>query len=506
MLSILKDMNLLYSQSEEIFNDWSNSEMVKTVVPFYKEYGERILADVKPHVHDMIAYSYKGCIDRIAREVYQVTINKNKYDVFFVFDRRDENKVQLHIEIGSIDIKTQDYEEKYDKDLETLKLALKDRLIKDWENCTCLIDEQSELLCADLYHRIFKIENQFRAFANKVLIQHMGCKWLELPGLEKYRESVSNLEITFKKIVKEFANIDSTLISMTLETLSEIILKASIFNEDENTVLTFSDVVKLYQHLNGYKNDAAKQLIQSKQRIKLKIWDDIFKQYFAESEQFQVQLTQFIKCRNHVAHNKLLTIAVFNQMHNELDAFETTVLKATDLFESKNASDELLETMRYEDEKSANWDDHIRYLMVSATGVKIRSASEIYEMFCETVMKLYEDLTDRYHYDPCFDVSDVEHLAENGSSVLCTITCNASGDILEIFVSTSIDEDMNSTSFLKIKAEHKGKTVTEVECTYQNGEVHEDDIGVFCRIATPNMTILGCPIFLRTWSIISMMV
>lgn len=80
-----------------------------------------------------------------------------------------------------------------------MKLALKERLKKDWKVCTWLMDDQSEMLCANLYHKIFRIENQLRTFANKVLIQHLGLNWLELPGLEKYKESVSNIEKPLKK-------------------------------------------------------------------------------------------------------------------------------------------------------------------------------------------------------------------------------------------------------------------------------------------------------------------
>lgn len=264
---------------------------------------------------------------------------------------------------------------------------------------------------------------------------------------------------------------------MTLETLADIILDAAIYNE--NIVLTLADVSKLYQHLKNQNNDAAKDLLQKKREVKIDIWDKIFKQYFIEPESFQQQLTQFIKCRNHIAHNKLLTLTVFNQMLDELNTFESTVLKATDLFESANASVELLDTMACEDEHEAYWDEHMRDIIISETGVKIRSADEIYELFCETVMELYEDLADRYHYDPCFEVSNAEQPIWNGYSSVCTVICNASGDELEIITSMSLDGEMNSTSCLNIEAKHNNKTVTEVECTYYNGEAHEDDSGVF---------------------------
>ncbi len=51
-------------------------------------------------------------------------------------------------------------------------------------------------------------------------------------------------------------------------------------------------------------------------------------------------------------------------------------------------------------------------------------------------MELCEELTDRYHYDPYFEVTDVEQLEENEISIVCKIKSNASGDILKIIAST----------------------------------------------------------------------
>lgn len=95
MLNSPKDMKLLYSQSEEICDVLGEPKTITIETFYYKEYSEKILTDVKLCVLDLTEYSYKGSIERIAHEVYQVTINKNEYKVAFVFDTR--NEVQLHI-------------------------------------------------------------------------------------------------------------------------------------------------------------------------------------------------------------------------------------------------------------------------------------------------------------------------------------------------------------------------------------------------------------------------
>ncbi len=61
---------------------------------------------------------------------------------------------------------------------------LKELLLKDWEVCTWIMDEQSEYLGMQLYPLIFKAENKMRAFINKVMTHNFGIKWMELRGLE----------------------------------------------------------------------------------------------------------------------------------------------------------------------------------------------------------------------------------------------------------------------------------------------------------------------------------
>ena len=92
-------------------------------------------------------------------------------------------------------------------------------------------------------------------------------------------------------------------------------------------------------------------------------------------------------------------------MHDELSDFELTLSKALEQFEQKNASEELLDTWQYEQEESDEqyWRDRI----FGETGVEIRDEDEIYELFCQTVTELYDTLSYRYHYVPCFYVSDM---------------------------------------------------------------------------------------------------
>ena len=477
MFNSPNDASLLYVCTEETGESpFGGEDAVQVEIRRSKEYSESILDDVKACVSGFSEYKYLGCRERIAREAYQLTISGITYEVFFVFDKREENNIQQHIEIESPTIESPDFETRYNKTLELLKLALKDRVSKDWQGCTWLIDDQSEYLCAELYPHFFRLENRIRAFVNEVLIQHMGQNWLNYPGLEQYKESIRGMENSFKQTVPQFANINSSLLSMTLEMLSELMQDAKVYSS--NTVLTSSDISRINEHLKGQNTKAAGDFIRRKRDIEIDLWKDVFSQYFTDPDQFLTELKQFTKSRNHIAHNKLITLAVFYQIYNELSIFGTNVQIATAEFERKNASEELLDTWLHEQEQEEYDEQSLRDRIFGETGVEIRDEDEIYELFCQTVTELYDTLWDRYHYDPCFDVSDMETPVKDGTTKVCVIKSNASDEELTLYVSIVLDDDMDSSSYLTIEAKHGEDVIAKAECTYHNGEGHEGEEGL----------------------------
>ena len=477
MFNSPNDTSLLYACTDEVGESPFGGENAITVeIRRSKEYSEAILADVKSCLSGFTEYKYLGCRERIAREAYQLTISGMTYDVFFVFDKREDDNIQLHIEIESPIIENPDFETRYNKTLEALKLALKDRVSKDWQGCTWLIDDQSEFLCAELYPHFFRLENRIRAFVNEVLIQHMGQNWLNYPGLEQYKEAIRGMENSFKQTVPQFANINSSLLSMTLEMLSELMRDAKVYSN--NTVLTSADISRINEHLKGQNIKAAREFIMRRREIEIDLWSDVFSQYFADPERFVTELKQFTKSRNHIAHNKLITLAVFYQIYNELTIFGAHVQNAASEFERKNASEELLDTWQYEREQDEYDEQYWRDRIFGETGVEIRDEDEIYELLCQTVAELYDTVSDRYHYDPCFEVSDMETPVKDGTTKVFTVTSNASDEKLTLFVSIVVDDEMDTSSYLTIEAKHGEDVIAKVECTYHNGEGHEGEEGL----------------------------
>ena len=301
----------------------------------------------------------------------------------------------------------------------------------------------------------------------------MGQNWLNYPGLEQYKESIRGMENSFKQTVSQFSNIDSSLLSMTLEMLSELIQDAKVYSG--NTVLTSADISRVNEHLKGQNTKAARDFIRRKRNVEIDLWNDIFSQYFTNPDQFLTELKQFIKSRNHIAHNKLITLAVFDQICNELSIFGTNVQIATAEFELKNASEELLDTWQYEQEQEEYDEQYWRNRIFGETGVKIRIEDEIYELLCQTVTELYDTLSDRYHYDLCFDVSNMEMPVKDGTTKVCVIKSNASDEELALYASIVLDDDMGTSSYLTVEAKHGKDVVAKVECMYHNGEAHEGE-------------------------------
>lgn len=480
MFNSIKDQALLYETVEQTgetpFGDLGT---ISVHVGKSSEYSESVMSAVQGSIAGM-SYRYCGCRERLAREVYETQIGDAIFEVAFVVDTGDDKKSSVTIEIHADEIAEVGLEKRYIKSIEQFKLKLKNTLLKDFGNCIWLADDQSKLLGSELYPRFFSVENEMREFATKVLITRLGYNWLEQPGLEKYKDSVNNLGVYFKQMVPALANINTSMLSMTLETLSEIMLKAVLYKEQ--TTLAIGDVRKIYQHLENNNIDAAKQAIQQKREVSIKIWDDVFAQYFVEVQDFKKQLTAFIKSRNHIAHNKLLIWSVFKQMQEELAEFESTIQGAMKLFETENPSEELMDTWQAEHDENfydeeyekQYWRDRI----IGETGIEIRDESQIYELFCMTIEGFYEAIFDRYHYDPCFDVSDADEPADSGDTLIFTVTSNTSEEMLCIQSSISIDDDMDESSCLEIKAIHNGEVVASAECRYHNGDGHEGDEGL----------------------------
>ena len=206
----------------------------------------------------------------------------------------------------------------------------------------------------------------------------------------------------------------------------------------------------------GAKNPQnIEKFIFDKRKIEVEIWSGLFVQYFSDANAFKSSVTQFIKDRNHVAHNKLLSFASYKQICNELSIFESLLDSATEAFAQSDESEEMLHTWGIENEQAQYSEDYEelywRTRISEETGINILDSDEIYDKFCETINIIYESLKDRYHFDPCFEVSNCSDPTDSGTTVIFSVFCNGAQDRkLEVSATISIDDDMDEDSYLEL--------------------------------------------------------
>ena len=487
LFSEIKDIEKLY-RIDLVDNPFGGDEC-----PSYtyigKEYLENKLKTIEGNLPGLNEFIYQQCFGRIANEVFVVVVNDIYYELIFTIDTYQYKKARMKVSIErpeKLDVATFGNQvladgEVYDIFLEQLKIAIKNAFKKDWAVCSWITDEQSEQLCSHLYPGIFKVENKIRAFANKILVHHIGKDWIKQYGMEKYEESHKSMSVDFKRKVPCFADIDDTFISMTMETMMEVILKANIY-EDE-IVLNQSDMAKLHQEIAGGAANQLLELIRNRRKVKIDIWKDIFKRYFADEDVAKSNITDFIKNRNHVAHNKLLNWSGYQVMKQNIEQLDSIIEKANQSFEESIPSEEQYMTWNIgveEEESEAarrEWErDYLRLRISGETGVEIREEEEIYELFSETLGELYNEFSDIYYFDPQFDMSKKSDIAmTEEEQVLFSIRSNAvKTAVVEVVTDMTFDSDMDRDSSLYISCRRDGTEIFRTVLEYHNGSGMED--------------------------------
>ena len=218
----IRNMDQLYTYTTEHFA-WFGEGNVE--VYHGDDYCKKVMIDVLngliPSV--CITQKYLGSENRVANEAFVLALDSGiEYNISFTINTYNGEAARLEVNINAPEI------EHYDNQLEKLKIALKNRLLVDWHQCTWLVDEQAATLCKTAYEKTFEIENNLRAFASKVLIHFLGIDWINKAGLEKEAESVNTLKEKFIHRVADFDNINTDFLSITLETLMGVIFKGVV--------------------------------------------------------------------------------------------------------------------------------------------------------------------------------------------------------------------------------------------------------------------------------------
>lgn len=467
MFNDIKDIKLIYYKEEKYDENFGcNGHEIHYLGT---NYCRNIIMQLKSYFSEIKNFNYIGQTIRIAHEEYSIETIGGEYTLSFTIDTfKEYTQSQMLVKLSSLS----DLEE-YDIFLEKLKVFIKKILLKDWEMCTWIIDEQSEYLGMQLYPLIFKTENKMRAFINKVLTYKFGVDWIDLIGIEYIKRDYQKNMKDFKRQVPEFNNINDILISSTAESLSKLMLKSKIYEHAFN----ISDIEsrKLHEMLAYQKHDSVFEKLINLRKEKVDIWKDIFKKYFDDN--INTCICDFIKNRNHVAHNKLLTNTSCEKMKQNILLLETMFDKANELFLNEEPSDELYETWDAEEEEMQNKYEYILDRIEYETGINILLSKGIFELFEENIQNLYTEINDYEYFSYTVEISSINILQNKlCDQIIFSVKSNVDSSFnFDVCTLLDITDGMGEDSYLNLWIEKSDKIkILETQVIYHNGEAHED--------------------------------
>ena len=144
----ISNIDLLYSnQTNGDLSTFFGDSITETIYKG-KEYCEKVLDNTISKFPFFSGVQYEGSQERVAREIFSATTNEGKYTFIFTIDTYEtiQARLQVSINFEPNQAQTSSLEQQYNRNLETIKLALKDTLKKDWNQCTWLSLRSSKLL------------------------------------------------------------------------------------------------------------------------------------------------------------------------------------------------------------------------------------------------------------------------------------------------------------------------------------------------------------------------
>lgn len=469
MFNTIKNIEFIYLIEEKY--EESFCESIKEEKYLGTDYCRNVMDKLQIHFPEIKNCIYQGQTERIAHEEYSIEVVGVIYSVSFTIDTfNDKAQTQLGIHIYSLTDSNE-----YDFFLEKFKVYLKEILLKEWKICTWIIDEQSEHLGMQLYPLIFKAENKMRAFVNKVMTHKFGFKWMELIGLEDIIKGYKRSNVDFKREVPEFNNINDYLICSTAESLAKLMLKSNVFESSIN--LSNAESKKIHKMLAENNSKSIFDSLLEIRKVKVNIWRDIFEKYF--DEKIKKGITDFIKNRNHVAHNKLLTKASYDKMRHNFLEIQTLFDKADDAFMDEEPSDELYETWNIEQEEMRNEKEYVYNRIKNETGIDVLFPEQIFSLFEDKIQELYTEIDDSEYFSYAVTISSLNAIEnEPKSQILFSVNSNVDETFsFKVWGLIDITDGMGEDSYLKLWIEKEdGTTLLQTNVMYHNGEAHEESM------------------------------
>ncbi|MGZ0876786.1 hypothetical protein ACWZQY_012565 [Priestia megaterium] len=232
---------------------------------------------------------------------FLLRLNKNDKEYLVDFSFRTYSSLQLKVQIHT------EYEGNsigFEQNIHDLKYKIKNLIIRDWEECIWFEDEQSTALCNELYSSINSIENKFRNFINEVLAKVFGSNWWAKIAPKSLKNKFEKRIKQYRKDITEFHNVNIYLLGLDIDDLLKVIdISIKKWNPSYDA--------KIEEAIIDNEQERLLTLIKNQMIVEKKLWTDIFEK-FIEDPDFLTKWRNFTDYRNHVAHNKLLDLSLYN--------------------------------------------------------------------------------------------------------------------------------------------------------------------------------------------------
>lgn len=234
--------------------------------------------------------------------------------------------------------------------------------------------------------------------------------------------------------------------------------------------------MKLHQAIDGNNAGTVLNLMNQSRKVKCDLWQDVFKLYFEDISIADKQISDFIANRNHVAHNKLLDKKAYEKIDGNISQVSELIQAAENKFVDIETSSELLETWTIEYETEQQRLECIIDTIYNETGIKIRNATNIFDLFSDLVYELHDKVDNSEYFNYAVQITELARLNRSPSkqkvfSVLSKVKDEFSFDIYVVF---DITEGQGEESHLYLSAENDNGAFLSSDIIYRNGEAHTD--------------------------------
>lgn len=366
-----------------------------------------------------------------------------------------------------------------DQYLETLKYSIKEQIKDDWTQIVWLTDLDAEILSEDLYPRLFKTENQVRRLINEIMFKSCGVNWWDTYVPIKIKDKYNGRTEGYKDLVSIFNDIDDKLMSIDTGDLKEIVIAKKMKWPDKIDDYLFE---LLCSGTDQLKNRAIK-LIREETVEGFDMWDSIFSKFFDKS--FRNIFRQFEKNRNHIAHTKLLDRCAYDTINRSIIDMEAHIKNAHVKLNKLLLSEEAItEFKQQRAEEIAEYNQWVKETKENDANISILKPQEIMELYEDTLLEAYTDITDALRFRNDLTFSDMLFDTDSLNGLLFSVTSKIDGKTLEFYYSASIIDEEGSSSEVTISCSEISSLADDDGYTasieYTNGEaVYDEDQGYY---------------------------